>query len=185
MEILGCGFVWMVSSSRQHLLNYSAFLSDQSLGYEKKFLVFVFILKQFVALLHKKEMLLLHPPEREGRLQSIQTLSFMEMTSQLQGWSPFWDDCQVLNNCTYFTKSHSGMRWPSWGRKQKPHNPQGKTLIADVRMERKMNFLSLPSRAFLEHLFFEISSEDSHFNAFQLRHFKAWGNNHLETKIKS
>ena len=45
--------------------------------------------------------------------------------------------------------------------------------------------LPTPSRAILSHFaFFETSSEDTHFNAFQLRHLRALANHHLETEMK-
>lgn len=55
-----------------------------------------------------------------------------------------------------------------------------------INGEKESNLpLPIPSRAFLSHfLFFEISSEDAHFNTFQLRYLQALGNRYLETKIK-
>lgn len=45
--------------------------------------------------------------------------------------------------------------------------------------------LPTPSRAVLSHFpFFEISSEDTHFNPFQLRHLQALANHHLETEME-
>lgn len=137
-----------------------------------------------MVLLHYKELLSLCLPARRRRLLcllSIWTFFFNEMTSQLQGWPPFWNDCQVLICCPCLTRSHSGVRWPSWARKQKPRHQQGQTcycrhpsneLSEPVRQDGEEGDLSLltPSRAVLSHfLFFESSSEDARINTLQLR----------------
>lgn len=137
----------MLSSSGHQLPIYSVLLSGRSLEHKKKLLVFCLCTKRVFCTTAQERIALPAPPPRPPGEATVNTNLFcMEMTSQVQCFPPFWGDCQVLIYCSYLTRSHIGVRGPSWGRSRSAILSRERPLTTEWalwhRMERRVNLLS-------------------------------------------
>ena len=197
-EVLRGRPVWRLPSSRRGLRNYAVILSDQS-GEHEKLLVFVFRLRYLFALPHcTKRNCFPCALRREERRHQYTSFFFYylffgngkrragprsEMTARCWFTAP---TSKAIPVCEVAQMSQEAKARPSTG-----HDPRSSVHPAvkwcgRERMQRRRNFrFPEPSKAILSRLlFFEISSEDTHFNPFPQRHLQAVGDNHLETEIQ-
>lgn len=129
-----------------------------------------------------------HTPRERRRGYSQYKLFFKEMTSWVQSWPIFWDDCRVLIYYPGFNRSHHGERWPSWARKQKPVITRERPPIAQLSKPSETEWrgggASSPhtsdSLSQLLSVFFKFLQR-THPLILQLRYLQALANSHLET----
>lgn len=108
------------------------------------------------------------------------------MASQGQGWSPFWDDCQVLIYCPHL-RNHSGVSWSKSPCINKERPPiQSPPLNQVTQNGKAMNFLSphLP-RTILATFHFFKSLQKTHTIIHFNWHLQALVIDHLEKRHKT
>lgn len=138
------------------------------------------------------------PRERGEATVNANPPFFMEMTSHCEVLATFLKWLPGVHLLPLLNKKPRCCEVAQLRQEAKAHHQQGKTsdcrhpspnwvnlVWQDEEKERELP-LPTPSRTFPSHFpIFEICSEDTHFNPFQLIHFQALGNHHLETKNKT